>query len=142
MFLIIRYLPSVTTYYHVYLDNASINPNAITPIFSKNYSQCFIVDGCRFENSRKYKNLIGNNFIGCYIDLWYNIYEFLNVGVKIERGVYYFSGASVVAPNFNECDRGLIGTGLSSLWVNQGVFLLIDPRNTEFILALIHQNIP
>lgn len=116
------YLPTGTTYFNIYLDNASINPNAMTPVFSRNYSQCFTVDGCQFKNSKKYSNLIGNNISSCYVDVLYSNYYYLKVGLKLDRGINSNSGASVVGCNFDRCDRGVIATGLNNLWVNTCTF--------------------
>ena len=116
------YLPAGSTYYHIYLDNASINPNAMTPVFSRNYSQSFTIDGCNFNNSKKYSNLIGTNIVSCYVNVWYSNYKYLKVGLKLDRGIYTNTSASIVVCNFDRCDRGIIATGLNNLWVNNCIF--------------------
>ncbi len=75
----------------------------------------FYIEGCLFNNSQLYSNLVGVSALNSFISIiketkFYN----LKIGVLSEKGTYVNSGGYLGSAIFEHCDRGAVVLGANS----------------------------
>lgn len=112
------YLPSGITYYHISIKDASISNSSFLPVYDHNMYYALEINNCYLKNDLKYKNLSGINVTGSFISIHDSYFYNLGVGMNCLKGVYVYSGISINGSHFEDCDRGIIASGLYTVAIS------------------------